>query len=258
MQSFNKLNCFVLIVGNARSGSTLLGSIINAHPNAMVANETSASANFWRRLSRNDILEEIYIKSENDASSGRMSEGYDYTIQTNVTGKPDILVMGDKVWNPATLLLHGDFSLLTRLEDLINAPVKIIHAIRNPFDVIATMHHRSKAPIPDRILWYFMHCDAVCAIHDHCQDSLFMDIHHEDLIMTPDVVISDISGFLGVDSDIDHIESCKRVLFGEPKRTRFNVNWNKDDIKDIVHRMSQYRFLQKYAVEDYSELPVGI
>lgn len=35
--------CFVLIVGNARSGSTLLGAVLDGHPEAVVANESYSS-----------------------------------------------------------------------------------------------------------------------------------------------------------------------------------------------------------------------
>lgn len=258
MQSFSKLNTFVLIIGNSRTGSTLLGSILDAHPNAIIANETSASAIFWRSLSRYDILKEIYVNSKKYRTSGRMSEGYDYSIQQSAFGKSDIFVMGDKVWNPATLLLHGDYSLLPRLEEVLKAPIKIIHSIRNPFDVITTMHMRSKAPIRDRILWYFMHCDAVCAIRDHCQSSRFMDIHHENLILSPEKTISDLFYFIGLDPKIYPIEACKKLLFSEPKKTRCNIDWIKEDIKNIVNKMSLYVFLEKYVIEDYSDLPVSM
>jgi len=258
MQIFSKLHYFVLIVGNARSGSTLLGSIIDAHPNVIIANETFASATFWRSLSRHDILDEIYVNSQKSraSASGRLSEGYDYSIQQSSTGNADVLVMGDKIWNPVTLLLHGDYSLIARLEESINVPIKIIHAIRNPLDVIATMHLRSKAPIGDRILWYFMHCDAVCAIYDHCRDSNFMNIQHENLIEAPDTAISKICDFIGVKPEIYPINSCKSILFDKPRKTRFKINWYKNDIEEIFHRMSQYSFLQNYAVEDYSNLQV--
>lgn len=254
MQEFSKLNNFILIVGNARSGSTLLGSIIDAHPKAIIANETSASAHFWRGLSRHEILTEIFLNSETNRSQGRFSEGYNYSIQQNETDDLNVSVMGDKIWNPATLLLHGNYSLLKNLEKTIGAPIKIIHAIRNPFDVIATMHFRSKAPIADRILWYFIHCDAVCAISENCPDSEFLNVHHEELIKSPDKTIKDICSLINTNPDTHHIESCKKLLFAKSKQTRFNVNWQKKDINNIIDKMSQYAFLQDYVSEDYSKL----
>jgi hypothetical protein len=37
---------FALVVGNARSGTTIVGSIIDCHPNMLCANETRASARY--------------------------------------------------------------------------------------------------------------------------------------------------------------------------------------------------------------------
>ena len=206
----------------------------------------------WEK--RHDILNEIYENSENNRIHGRLSEGYDYSIKQGALDEPDILVMGDKVWNPATLLLHGDYSLLPRLECLLGVQIKLIHAIRNPFDVIATMHFRSKAPIPDRIRWYFMHCDAACAIYDHCQDTHYINVYHEKLVSSPDTTITEICTFIEADAHVYPIEATKSVLFDKPKQTRFNLAWDKKDIEEVVSRMSRYDFLQKYAAEDYSGL----
>ena len=43
MQSpnFNKLETFLLFIGYPRSGSTLIGSLLDAHPNVIIANEYS-------------------------------------------------------------------------------------------------------------------------------------------------------------------------------------------------------------------------
>jgi len=76
----------------------------------MVGNETIASQIFWRGLDRNSILDEIEVNSRQSNEAGRRSEGYSYAISQQAAGS-NIRVMGDKVWNPATLLLHGDVRL---------------------------------------------------------------------------------------------------------------------------------------------------
>jgi hypothetical protein len=258
MQCFSKLKCFILVVGNSRSGSTLLGSILDAHPNANIANESRASTIFWRDLNRYEILNEISTHAENYRTNEKISEGYSYSIKNDLLDESDILVMGDKIWNPATLILHGDYSLLRRLEDVLEVPIKIIHAIRNPFDVIATMHSRSKAPIRDRILWYFMHCDSVKAINEaHFQNEGFMNVHHESLISSPTLTLSNLCEFMGLDSNKYPTESFKSMLFKEPKKTRLNINWLEEDVNMIINKMSEYVFLEKYSLEDYSDLPIS-
>jgi len=108
---------FVLIVGNPRSGSTLLGAAIDAHPLAVVANETEGSVNLWRTLPGPEILRTIYERARANAATGRLSEGYRYQIGPAPDVKPDIRLVGDKTWNPTILTLHGNPGLLPSLEE---------------------------------------------------------------------------------------------------------------------------------------------
>ena len=254
MPDLERMKHFVLVIGNSRSGSTLLGSILDAHPNALVAHETRGSSNFWRNLDRRQILDEIAENSQRNRETGRMSEGYQYLIDPAAKDPSRTYVIGDKVWNPATLLLHGDFALLPRLEGILGVPIKIIHAIRNPFDVIATMHARSKAPIPDRTRWYFMHCEAALAIREKWEPTRYLDFHHESLFADPAMAIAQLCKFLELPPDEAHIQACKRLLFSEPKKTRMNLAWTESHLRQILARMRDYDFLEQYAGEDYSTL----
>lgn len=248
MDAYHSLQCFALIVGNARTGSTLLGSIIDAHPRAVVANESAASASFWRDLDRGRILAEIMENSRRNAAAGRPSEGYHYRIDA-VEATGDLLVVGDKVWNPATLLLHGDHGLIPRLAAALGVPVRIIHAIRDPLDTIATMHARSGAPVPDRIRWYFMHCDAAQAIRNRMPPDAFLDTYHEDLLADPDAEIARLCRFLGLPPDVRHLAGVKRLLFAEPRRTRSSVEWSSADRAEIAARSQAFDFLARYTAE---------
>ena len=125
---FASVQTLLLIIGNARSGSTLVGSVIDAHPQAVIANETTASATFWRDTSRATILGEIQENSRRNRESGRQSEGYTYQVKKEIDSGRSLTVMGDKIWNPATLLLHGDHRLLDRLHEMLGIPIKIVHA----------------------------------------------------------------------------------------------------------------------------------
>jgi len=254
MGEFEHLRTFLLVIGNARSGSTLLGSILDAHANAVVANETTGSSNYWRDMDRGQILREIADNSRRNRESGRVSEGYRYLINPDEKEMSKLNVIGDKVWNPATLLMHGDHALLPRLEALLGVPIKIIHAIRNPFDVIATMHARSQAPISDRTAWYFMHCDAARAVRDRWDDSRYLDFHHESLFDAPAESISALCDFAGLAPDQRHIEACRQMLFTQPKQTRCNLKWEAGAVRRILGKIGEYDFLTPYALEDYSSL----
>jgi hypothetical protein len=208
MTSLDHLHRFALIVGNARSGSTLLGAVLDGHPRAVIANESASSMALWRDLSAAQILADVLDNAARNAATGRPSEGYSYQIGPPPATKPALLVAGDKVWNPATLILHGNHDLIPSLETRLGVPVAIIHAIRDPFDVIATMHARSGAPVADRIRWYFMHCEAAAAIRDRLPADRFLDSHHEDLLADPPAAIERLCGFLHLPLDPGHVAAA--------------------------------------------------
>lgn len=247
---------FVLIVGNARSGSSLLGAVLDAHPAAVVANETEGSVNLWRDLAGPEILRLIYHTASRNAAAGRPSEGYHYQIGPPPDAKTAIHLVGDKTWNPALLMLHGNPRFLPSLEERLRMPVWIVHAIRNPFDTIATMHRRSGASLEDRTRWYFMHCDAAAALRARLPADRFLDSHHADLLADPAGELQRLCEFLGLPSCDDHRAAVTRLLYKRPRRTADSVPWSTGQIGAVVSRMAEFPFLARYLAE-LPEPPAG-
>lgn len=258
MEPFPALASFVLIVGNARSGSTLMGAVLDGHPRMVIANETAASATFWRGLDGRDILREVWDNAERNAALGRPSEGYTYQIGPPPSQKHDIVVAGDKIFNPATLLLHGDHALIPSLEQRLAVPVRLIYAIRNPFDTIATMHRRSGAPIADRIRWYFIHCDAAEALRARLPADRFLESHHDDLLARPDDELARVCGFLGVGSDDEHRRAVRGGLFASPRKTRSQVPWTDADVQAVQAGIQRFACLARYAATPDSRRTAGL
>jgi hypothetical protein len=244
---------FVLIVGNARSGSSLLGAVLDAHPTAVVANETDGSVNLWRDLAGPQILRLIYETAARNAAAGRPSEGYRYQIGPPPQSKSDIRLAGDKTWNPALLMLHGNPGFLPSLEERLGVPVRLVHVIRNPFDTIATMHRRSGASLEDRTRWYFMHCDAAAALQERLPATRFLDSHHADLLAEPTAELCRLGEFLGLPTCDDHRAAVTRLLYDRPRRTADSVPWTAGQIAGVARRMAQFDFLHRYL----DETPAG-
>jgi hypothetical protein len=248
MADFDRLSGFCLIVGNARSGSTLAGSLLDAHPRICIANEAPSSQRLWRGVERDALLAELVETSRHQAAEGRVSEGYGYAVPgLHHGGGADLRVVGDKVWNPATLLLHGDPGLLKHLEACVGVPLYLIHAVRNPFDAIGTMHRRSGASLADRARWFFMHCDAVAAIRARWPAERYLDLRHEDLVVAPNACLTRLCAFLGQDAPSDYLDACARFVFATPRRTRGEAPWE-DALRDEVERrMLEFEFLAGYS-----------
>ncbi len=240
---------FALIVGNGRSGTTLMGSIVDAHPAMVCANETNASQRFWRGCDRAEIVREIIDNALANAATGRPSYEYLYAISTGDKNWRDIAVVADKVWNPSLLLMHGDRSLIASLADRVGCPVSLVHCTRHPLDVIATMHRRSGASLYDRMRWYFMHCEAAQALAER-GDAPLEHFAHERMVAAPGNEIARVCEFLGVPQPDGYADACRRVIFAEPKRTRDSVSWPPALVSEIAQRAQQYPFLRAYEFGD--------
>lgn len=241
---FDAVDSCCLIVGCGRSGSTILGAILDAHPEVICANESRASANFWRGYDRDSLFTELHENALAQRASGRQSEGYTYAIAAGNEDAP-IRVVADKTWNPALVMLHGRATLIAELGEMTGVPIRFLHAIRNPWDVIATMHLRSGATLADRAHWYFIFCDAATALMQR-GDLEWMDVHHEALIDAPRDHVAAITAFLGLEADAQFIEACAATINTEPSRSRERVDWPADVAALIESRMPQYPFLERY------------
>jgi hypothetical protein len=244
-----ELQSFVLIVGNARSGSTLLGAALDGHPKAIVANEMGDSMTLWRNLTRDEVLTRVVGHAGFNASKDRASAGYHYQIGPPPGDKRGVLVAGDKTWNPTLLLLHGNPILRSSLEERLGLPVRLVYAIRNPFDVIATMHRRSGLSVRDRIRWYFMHCEAAEALRERLPAETFCESHHADLLGDPAGELHRLGDFLGLPRDDAHVAAVKALLFDRPRRTSEALAWSAADVTEILERMAGFACLARYAAE---------
>jgi len=144
--------------GQARTGHSWIGSIIDAAPDALVANEFGIWKNFesMEGRGREGFLKSLARNSFMCGLYGRL-QVYDYTIPNEsqgLVGKGHRLtLMGDKTgqhtsksywqlgapWKNETIAqLHRD--QYHRLQALIgtNVQIKNVAVLRNPFDMIAT------------------------------------------------------------------------------------------------------------------------
>lgn len=240
---------FVLVVGSPRSGTTIVGAIVDSHPRMICGNETDASTNFWRGLSRDQILQEIIANSARNYVAGRPWEGYSYAIETDDKESAGISVIGDKAWNPALLLMAGQRTLLAGLQQVMGSSVVLVHCIRNPFDVIATMHRRSRASLRDRVRWYTMHCEAIQIIIER-DDFPILLVRHEDLIADSTATTRRLFDWLGFPASEEHLARIQRKVYAKPNKSRLTVEWSPEITREVLTLAARFPYLAGYGLED--------
>jgi hypothetical protein len=243
--ALSQLQALCLIIGNARSGSTLLGALLDRHPHVACANESVASSRFWAGYDRERLLQELLHNAARQRAEGRPSAGYRYAIDGADKPPHQVRLLADKCWNPALLLLHGKPGLVAHLEQLLGLPVILVHSIRSPYDSIATMHRRSGAPLLDRARWYFMHCDAAIALRARHPER-WLDLHHETLLAAPEPTLSQLLGHCGLDASDAYLAACKRLLNPVPAARAAEVSWDAATLALIAERLATDPFLAPY------------
>ena len=152
---------FIFFVGYPRSGHSIIGSILDAHPNVVIAHEYNLFEKLPLIIERNSargqtnfteavkqLFNQLYQNSyDNVFLNGRRSrnnKGYNLTLNGTWQGryKDQILVIGDKRGGSSSELYAQNSTefqrIYKKLLQMIQLPVVIIHCVRNPFDIIST------------------------------------------------------------------------------------------------------------------------
>ena len=152
------IKVFLFFVGYPRSGHSIVGSVLDAHPHIVVSHELFFMNKWDSSLfnkenadsSPTKLYSKIYQKSMKNAMPGnrlmKNNKGYTLAIEQSCQGSFDnfIDVIGDKsgggvvnayLKNRTEVLAH-----YKTLKEGIGIPIKVVHVIRNPYDNIATMY----------------------------------------------------------------------------------------------------------------------
>ncbi|XP_064387360.1 uncharacterized protein LOC135335748 [Halichondria panicea] len=279
---------FVVFIGYFRSGHSIVGSLLDAHPNVVVAHEL----NVLRWLSRldlqnsevkADLFNELYANSFNNVfSDGKRSDnnkGYNLTIENSWQGRyrERIDVIGDKNGGGTSRMYRDnakDFKLAyNRLHQFASIPIRFIHCVRNPFDVISTMVlyriqstriQKDLVPISrkSRHVYkdvqqlssaadlFFSLADSVANISQSITSGdRLLEIHNHELVSHPEDTVFKLCQFLNIDCPRDYLKLCAAKVFPKISRSRFTVDWPEEMKKIVQSRLELYPFFKGYSFE---------
>ena len=244
---------FLLIVGCSRSGTTIANTVLNYHQQIHIAWETKYSLNFWRDLPhKNKYWQDLSKIADRQIKSKDAQGGYVYsTEKAKLAKNKDILVIGEKIWNPSLLLLSGQYDSISNLEKVLEVPIKIVNCIRHPQDVVATMCLRNnitdEAGICDRLNWLEQHLLATASLKQKVKPENLYDCYHEGLILNPQQTIAELISFLDLDLAKIDLDAVANILFDRPKLTRDEITWSQENLQRISDMYQRYDWLERYT-----------
>ena len=130
------LRAFCLFASYGRSGHSLVGSLLDAHPDVVIAHEANALRLVAEGMKRDELYQTLLDNSHRSFERGRRQSGYSYVVEGQWQGRyRTLLVIGDKSGGRTTKLIER--TGLRRFARTVGLPLRIIHQTRNPYDIIA-------------------------------------------------------------------------------------------------------------------------
>jgi hypothetical protein len=238
-----------LFIGYPRSGHSLVGSLLDAHPEIAIAHELDALLHLQRGLPPRHILYLMLDLARLHAPLGRRWGEYDYAVPSQWQGRLSTLrVIGDKKGGMTTLRIARNPELLQRAMAAFGKRKRFVHVLRNPYDNIAAMTIKSH-PLQAAIREYFLLHRTNEAIIERVGAEAVATVYHDDVSADPKRELTRLCSFLGVEAPADYLDACASVVFPEPRRSRERIDWPKDALADVARRMARHPLLARYRFE---------
>ena len=247
-RDFADVERFCFFVGYPRSGHTLVGSLLNAHPEMIVSIEADTLRFFQQGFRRSQIFGLVLARDEMFESMGRRWTDYDYTVPNQFQGSfKRLRVIGDKKGNASAARLVEDPALLDRIRRVVRVPLRILHVTRNPFDNIARMTMRSGFSLPSTIDRYERRCESISMVRDHLAPDEVLEIRYEDVVSSPSESLVSLCGFLGVVADPGYLADCASILRPPARRARDLFEWTSKDCSRVLRIIERHPVLGAYS-----------
>jgi hypothetical protein len=186
---WDRVDTFVMFAGYPRSGHSLVATLLDAHPNLLIADEAGTLKEddifaqnttdlLLRTCFERDLWKWSGFESADERERGRVHSddgiiSYNYSIPGMWQGRFSCLkVVGDKKGSNLPLMLTRDRDgTLRKLQFIRDKRLKLkwFHVIRNPFDNVATMTSQ-------KMSWNGTH-DNVDIVVDHRNQSSWAQNH---------------------------------------------------------------------------------
>jgi len=253
-EHYPEVEAFCLFIGYPRSGHSLVGSLLDAHPETAIAHERDAARDIDKGFSREQLYYLILENTRAFAESGRSWSGYDYQVPGQWNGRfRRLRVIGDKKGDATSRRLGRRPGLLATMREDLGVPIKLVHVVRNPWDNVASMARRDGTSLAESMRRYLRMCHAAQRVRKSVADADWLDIHHDDLIADPRGILTELCGFLGVTAPADYLGDCAEVVFSAPEHTRSAVQWTQELRQRLARELAPYPAFARYRFDDGSE-----
>jgi hypothetical protein len=254
---------FCFFIGYPRSGHSLMGSLIDAHPEVVIAHELDAFRYFAHGFGRSQVYGLLLWSEKKFSDQGRRTKrSFNYAVPGAHQGSfIRLRVIGDKRGTATAIRLAGDRSVLERVRQVVGVPIRIVQHSRNPFDTIATAARASASgeeppKLSPAISWYERWSDNLALVRPQLRAGELFDSRHERLVADPRQTLAEICRFLGVEAEPTFLEQCAATVWPSPRLSRQAVSWTDEQIERVDRLIAGHDWLAGYQFSEEPASPV--
>lgn len=252
-KAWQDLETFCLFLGYPRSGHSLVGALLNAHPNIAIAHESGALKYVYAGYSKHQIYDLILKKAKQSADPDRKLGGYHYSVPNQWQGRTSKLqVIGEKQGGGTALRLAASSRYLSRLRKILDIQLRFIHVVRNPYDNISTILQKTprlESSLERNIEFYFNLCKTISEYKKTLSPDEIFEFKHEDFIKEPHTYLRKACSFLGVASTESYLADCTKIVYESPHKSRHSIEWPEELVDSVAAQVQSFSFLQGYAFD---------
>jgi hypothetical protein len=255
-QALARVRTYCVFIGHARSGHSIVGALLDAHPQVVISDELDALRYIDLGFDARQVLYLSVSVSRRQAENERRKAGqggsiYSYYVPGQSQGEyRDLRVVGDSQAGWTVQRLARDPRLLDRLRAAMSGRnLRFIHVVRNPFDNISTMMLRGNRTFESAFDRYFANCESIVVLAERIGADGLLRLRHEDVVTLPRPTLRAACAFLGVDAPADYLEACASILYDSPSRSRAKVTWTAEMRASVEERSALFDFLDGYSFE---------
>lgn len=249
---FNEVDVFCLFVGQTKSGCSMVGGLLDAHPNIIISDELHVLQYVDKGFNQEQLFHLILHASHREQMKGRVTarrlSPYSFLVPDQWQGSYTTLkVIGDSTAGKSTQKLAENPNLISHLRDTMDGKqTRFIQVIRNPFDPMTVMMIRGKRSFENALSHYFEDCDTLMQIRLKLNSADLFSVRYEDFVNSPAAHLIDLCSFLGIEANEEYLDSCTRIIKHTPERSRDLVEWKTEWIERVEEKIEQYDFLAGY------------
>jgi hypothetical protein len=242
-----------LFIGHARSGHSILGALLGAHPSAVFSDELDALRYLQAGFSRRDLLA-LSLSVAREQSSGRQKRGrdgrtYSYEVPGWWQGRWESLqVVGDSLAGRTVQALDAEPGLVEQMDSFMHpAAVRYLHVVRDPFDNICTMLIRGGRSFVGAFDSFFASCVSLDRVRVHVGLERTLTLAHEDIVKEPEQQLEAACDHLGLSIPDGYLAACAAIVYRAPERSSARIDWDETMAERVSDGISRHGYLARYA-----------